>query len=136
MSLRFQFCTHPWVCILNFLKKSQIRCTLMQDQHYRLPLRTLATLLDKSPTSQLGGGGGRSGASAEWFEFNEFKYRFASHRITSCLSGGLSIDKQSLHSSCSPENKSLQYSTLLNNENRKDFLCKRTFQGDSFFNPK
>jgi hypothetical protein len=29
MCLRFQFCTHQRVCILYFLKKSQIRCTLM-----------------------------------------------------------------------------------------------------------
>jgi hypothetical protein len=29
MCLRFQFCTHQRVCILHFLKKSQIRCTLM-----------------------------------------------------------------------------------------------------------
>ncbi len=29
MCLRFQFCTHQRVCALNFLKKSQIRCTLM-----------------------------------------------------------------------------------------------------------
>ncbi len=28
MCLRFQFCTHQRVCILYFLKKSQIRCTL------------------------------------------------------------------------------------------------------------
>ncbi len=28
MCLRFQFCTHKMVCILHFLKKSQIRCTL------------------------------------------------------------------------------------------------------------
>jgi len=31
MSLRFQFCTHQRVCILYFLKKSQIRCTLMHS---------------------------------------------------------------------------------------------------------
>ncbi len=29
MCLRFQYCTHQRVCVLNFLKKSQIRCTLM-----------------------------------------------------------------------------------------------------------
>jgi hypothetical protein len=29
MCLRFQFCTHQRVCILQFQKKSQIRCTLM-----------------------------------------------------------------------------------------------------------
>ncbi len=29
MCLRFQFCTHQRVCILYFLKKSQIRCTLL-----------------------------------------------------------------------------------------------------------
>ncbi len=29
MCLRFQFCTHQRVCILHFLKKSQIRCTLL-----------------------------------------------------------------------------------------------------------
>jgi hypothetical protein len=29
MCLRFQFCTHQRVCILYFLKKSQIRCTLV-----------------------------------------------------------------------------------------------------------
>jgi hypothetical protein len=29
MCLRFQFCTHQRVCVLNFLKKSQICCTLM-----------------------------------------------------------------------------------------------------------
>ncbi len=29
MCLRFQFCTHQRVCILHFLKKSQIRCTLV-----------------------------------------------------------------------------------------------------------
>ncbi len=29
MFLRFQFCTHQRVCILHFLKKSQIRCTLL-----------------------------------------------------------------------------------------------------------
>ncbi len=29
MCLRFQFCTHQRVCILYFLKKSQIRCTLI-----------------------------------------------------------------------------------------------------------
>ncbi len=29
MCLRYQFCTHQRVCILHFLKKSQIRCTLM-----------------------------------------------------------------------------------------------------------
>jgi hypothetical protein len=28
MCLRFKFCTHQRVCVLNFLKKSQIRCTL------------------------------------------------------------------------------------------------------------
>ncbi len=30
MCLRFQFCPHQRVCILHFLKKSQIRCTLMR----------------------------------------------------------------------------------------------------------
>jgi hypothetical protein len=29
MFLRFQFCTHQRVCIPHFIKKSQIRCTLM-----------------------------------------------------------------------------------------------------------
>ncbi len=29
MCLRFQFCTHQRVCVLNFLKLSQIRCTLL-----------------------------------------------------------------------------------------------------------
>ncbi len=29
MCLRFQFCTHQRVCILHFLKKSQIHCTLI-----------------------------------------------------------------------------------------------------------
>ncbi len=29
MCLRFQFCTHHRVCILHFLKKRQIRCTLL-----------------------------------------------------------------------------------------------------------
>jgi hypothetical protein len=29
MCLRFQFCTHQRVCLLHFLKESQIRCTLM-----------------------------------------------------------------------------------------------------------
>jgi hypothetical protein len=29
MCLRFQFCTHQRVCTLHFLKKIQIRCTLM-----------------------------------------------------------------------------------------------------------
>ncbi len=29
MCLRIQFCTHQRVCILHFLKKCQIRCTLM-----------------------------------------------------------------------------------------------------------
>jgi hypothetical protein len=33
MCLRFQFCTHQRVCILYFLKKSQIRCTLMYIVH-------------------------------------------------------------------------------------------------------
>jgi hypothetical protein len=28
MCLRFQFCTHQRVCVLNFLLKSEIRCTL------------------------------------------------------------------------------------------------------------
>jgi hypothetical protein len=31
MCIRFQFCTHQRVCILYFLKKSQIRCTLMDN---------------------------------------------------------------------------------------------------------
>jgi hypothetical protein len=29
MCPRFQFCTHQRVCVLHFLKKSQIRCTLL-----------------------------------------------------------------------------------------------------------
>ncbi len=33
MCLRFQFCTHQRVCILHFLKKSQIRCTLLLSAH-------------------------------------------------------------------------------------------------------
>jgi hypothetical protein len=36
MCLRFQFCTHQRVCILYFLKKSQIRCTLMHTQQLSL----------------------------------------------------------------------------------------------------
>jgi hypothetical protein len=32
MCLRFQFCTHQRVCILYFLKKSKIRCTLLPSQ--------------------------------------------------------------------------------------------------------
>ncbi len=35
MCLRFQFCTHQRVCILYFLKKSQIRCTLRTNQYLR-----------------------------------------------------------------------------------------------------
>jgi hypothetical protein len=31
MCLRFQFCTHPRICVLHFLKKSQIRCTLINS---------------------------------------------------------------------------------------------------------
>jgi hypothetical protein len=31
MCLRFRFCTHQRVCILYFLKKSQIRCTLLHS---------------------------------------------------------------------------------------------------------
>ncbi len=34
MCLRFQFCTHQRVCILYFLKKSQIRCTLLYSPRY------------------------------------------------------------------------------------------------------
>ncbi len=34
MCLRFQFCTHQRVCILYFLIKSQIRCTLMSNQSF------------------------------------------------------------------------------------------------------
>jgi hypothetical protein len=33
MCLRFQFCTHQRVCILHFLKKSQIRCSLLCIDH-------------------------------------------------------------------------------------------------------
>ncbi len=31
MCLRFQFCTHQMACILHFQKKSQIRCTLLDN---------------------------------------------------------------------------------------------------------
>ncbi len=31
MCLRFQFCTHQRVCIVYFLKKGQIRCTLLHS---------------------------------------------------------------------------------------------------------
>jgi hypothetical protein len=34
MCLRFQFCTHQRVCVLYFLKKSQIRCTLIRRLPY------------------------------------------------------------------------------------------------------
>ena len=34
MCLRFQFCLHQRVCVLHFLKKSQIRCTLMYNAFY------------------------------------------------------------------------------------------------------
>jgi hypothetical protein len=33
MCLRFQFCTHQRVCIIYFLKKSQIHCTLVYTAH-------------------------------------------------------------------------------------------------------
>ncbi len=46
MCLRFQFCTHQRVCILHFLKKSQIRCTLNSS---------LYTLLNTSPLTYGGG---------------------------------------------------------------------------------
>jgi hypothetical protein len=36
MCLRFQFCTHHRVCILHFLKKSQIRCTLLYSVQYSI----------------------------------------------------------------------------------------------------
>jgi hypothetical protein len=39
MCLRFQFCTHQRVCILYFLKKSQIRCTLLY-----IPLAYICTI--------------------------------------------------------------------------------------------
>jgi hypothetical protein len=34
MCLRFKFCTHQRVCILHFLNKSQIRCTLLYISLY------------------------------------------------------------------------------------------------------
>ncbi len=39
MCLRFQFCTHQRVCILYFLKKSQIRCTLVGSILNKLLIR-------------------------------------------------------------------------------------------------
>ena len=42
MCLRFQFCTHHRVCILHFLKKSHIRCTLLYctwHTHNKLMIR-------------------------------------------------------------------------------------------------
>jgi hypothetical protein len=44
MCLRFQFCTHQRVCILHFLKKSQIRCTLV-----RVRLRGLINGRESAP---------------------------------------------------------------------------------------
>ncbi len=47
MCLRFQFSTHQRVCILNFSKKSQIRCTLLYNNgaphtlHKTLTLNTV-----------------------------------------------------------------------------------------------
>ncbi len=46
MCLRFQFCTHQRVCILYFLKKSQIRCTLaysLLEKHSVCPLVGIGT---------------------------------------------------------------------------------------------
>ncbi len=49
MCLRFQFCTHQRVCILHFLKKSQIRCTLLLGSlnvyKFGLRLHRLAELI-------------------------------------------------------------------------------------------
>jgi hypothetical protein len=38
MCLRFQICTHQRVCILHFLKKNQIRCTLLDRPAVPQPL--------------------------------------------------------------------------------------------------
>jgi hypothetical protein len=50
MCLRFQFCTHQRVCILYFLKKSQIRCILMDSDcpvYTEQKIRRLNSLTEK-----------------------------------------------------------------------------------------
>ncbi len=45
MCLRFQFCTHQRVCVLNFLKESQIRCNLMYIPVTHICIEMLPCLL-------------------------------------------------------------------------------------------